>query len=1155
MAEVDEEQVENKQIESEQEQLENKQTEPEQESQSQLQENQNQPPSDNPSDTEDIGLFEGFSVGLKTNLTALAVKGAGVLYDKTKSKFADSNKILSQEDKDYMLSTIPEDERSSYEWCQTEEDFYSVTDRIIREKELDEKVDSMGFRGWLGYIAGSIVDPVAIAIAPSAWTAKAYQFLLKPLEWISPSLAKGIIGKAAASGITFGATHGSLKYAADPRTEATDAAAIAVADAALCIGFSVAGDKASYYINKYRKPLTDWFRLNCPVDTFFLRGKKIISSTGETIATQFSSNNLNPEIRINPFVAKLIKGYNPIIKGKFSQFKTINRATDLFYNHSIETSDKIVSAEQFYWTISNESSLFNVDLSKIAVKHKMKPDELARDVAIALRNDTQMLPPSVVEGKNLYLNLRDKLIDQCIQYGIFLEDPRFIPNDFSSIKGQLLMLPDEFQSLYRNGKWYASKGYFPRLYDLNAIDKNRIRFERIVSDSFQSALLMRRSNAEKFAGQITSNFLTQHKSGNTVLDPLAIAISGKNAQFMNKRIIPASDAILNDFLVSDVRSAINMQVGDVGKKLAFVKALDNAGMLDPIIEMVTSKYFPQDQMLLERFSKKNQVKVPSNYKEIINKILPELDVKMLRLINFAENNPNAPFSNPGDEELLRRAIINSIVNTTPNDIFKLQLANEFTAKQFAIRDSKTLSQSAKTKALNQLDKDLADSHKLLDYNQKIYWGTQQTSWYDPYLQKMYNTASAWNCMSQLGMVAVSSISDIALLQLHYGIKKTYRALSQSLLASAKKNIQIDKRAVIRNKEDAKRLGGALSESIENAMTRYLYDLQAQNNSVTPPSFIASATNTFSKVTGLSFVDDTIKRAAFTLFSSDVMRALEKNNTQQLNKWGFSSKTQELLKKELRHIEWDETGNAILNADKWTEEARDIFHAIAAGKTRTISIFPSKGDTPIWIQDTSLKYLVQYHQFASSLVTNFIVPAMNKQFPAKDTWTALVSFYALEVAAKYIKSILSGDPYELDDPRLYTSTLEDIPVIGSFAWMTLSAFDAIECYNNDLARNRKTKLLRPARSTFAYELGSKSPIVNAAMNSYDLFRIGLNKAYNPEQPLSEREWRIFKGLIPYNNTIFFNYILNSGIRRHVEKTGGKLRKTNKDFYEERKQKNY
>lgn len=1123
----------------------------EQEPPVQPQENQPQMTSEENPEKENIGFVEGFTTGIKTNLTALAVKGAGVLYDKAKSKLADSSRVLSQEDKEYLLSTIPEEEQSSYDWCQTEEDFYSVTERIMREKELDEKVDSMGFSGWLGYISGSILDPIALAIAPTAWTAKAYQFLLKPLEWISPAVAKGVIGKAAASGVTFGATHGTLKYAADPRTEATDAAAIAIADSALCIGFSVAGDKAAKYITKYRKPLADWFRLHCPIETYALKGKEIISSMGQTIATKLNASNISSEIKVNPMIANLIKGFNPIVKGKFSPFSSINRATDFFYNHSIESPNKIISAEQFYWTISNESSLFNADLTKIAVKHKMKPDELSRDIAIALRNDLQMLPPSVVEGKNLYLNLRDKFIDQCVQYGIFLEDPRFIPSDFPSIRGQLLMLPTELPDLFRDGRWYASKGYFPRLYDLKAIKENRGRFERIIADSFQTALFMRRKNAEEYAGQITSNFLSQYDTANAVLEPLAMAMSGKKSQFLNPRIIPASDAILNDFLVSDVRSAINMQIGDIGKKLAFVQALDHSGMLDPLVEMVTAKYFPQEKMLWEKFSKKNPIKVPGNYKEIIDKIIPELDVKMMRLLNFAENNPNAPFSNPGDQELLRRAIINSIVNTTPNDIFKLQLANEFTTKQFAIRESETLSKAAKTKALEQLDKELETGHKLLDYNQKIYWGTFNQAWYEPKLQKAYNSIAAFNCMRQLGMVTLSSLSDIALLQLQYGMKKTYRAFTQSIIARAKNNIKIDPRAVIRNKEDAKRLGGAISESLENGMTRFMYELQEQNNRVTPPAWITTASNKFSKLTGLALFDDTLKRAAFTLVSGDIMKAVEANNTQQLKKWGINDKALALFRSELRHVEWDETGNAILNAEKWSEEARDLFHTIAMGKVRTISIYPSKGDIPIWIQDTPVKYLLQYHQFKSSLFTNLITPLLNKQFPAPNVWTFLFTFYGIEVIANYMKSVLSGDPYDIKDPSLYASTLEGLPYIGGFMFMSSSVYDAIECYNRDQERGRKTKLMRPARATFGQEFASRFPVGSFLMDSYDIGRTLANKAYNPAHPISEREWRTMKGMVPFNNIIFLNGLGNHIIRRHVEKSGGKLRKTRKELYEERK----
>ena len=1125
---------------------------------------------DTTSDSQDPTILDSFMAGLSDNVTAHLYRGLqkGI---KITGNFFGSDDQLSDTEKEilkYQRSNGIKEEEEKYWWCETEADFNFVDDCIRKDKENLEIYENSGFGGTIAHFAGSAMDAAIIGLTfvpvPQIKLVGYFLALTKANKFFSQPFARGIIAKAAAQGFKFGLLHSAAEYMSRSYYQAKDAAALLVTDTILGAGFGWLGSKVQPLIKKMKPALLKFFQKDCAEETYAATTKGLTTTEGKLvikkedigeIATALEKgiseekNLLNKTFRIDSeiyepiktksikvsFIQKILK-INPVLEGSMSEWKTMRSATNFYYRNNIDTGIfKQISIEAFHDAYQNNLVNFNLEILNISKKYKINPEKLSKESAIALRDNLTLLTQDQTEAIAAYNSYKDSIYDDAFKSGVLLKDPRVLQPTMS-VPGKLLGADESYLVDAKKRLWRTSLGYFPRVYNLNYIRDHVVNFEDLIKDAFTAAYPKIPKAALAELQEEISYKLLSDASAKYYSMPHIGELSGMGIGALKQRIIPATDVVLEEFLLPDLSVGASTLTNDLAKKLAYVKGLKDYGIIDEFkLKILKNVDFNKEGELIFKDYKVGQNDSP--FEKLIASLSQKIPDAYRKIRKFSQNHPKHQFANLGSEMDIERAIVNSLVEQPGGEVFKALLHEEYRAARAALPQTKNIIKDRHT-----LLKKEQNAIKLIDYNEKMYWGDINKGSYDLLFQKAYNNVALWNVTTQLGQVVISSFSDLGIISLNYGIIPTFKNFVKALAKPFAK-----KSTVTINANDAKRFAGAISEASLNIQNRYHNDMVYSDRSTSPWEWLTKVGRGFSKFTLLDYWDDTAKRTVSTLFWSDFMEALEKNNYDFFRKNGVTLKVANLIKEEWqKHGQWNPVdNNAILNAHLWSEEAKLHLSAITLQKVRSISILPSKGDTPRFISETNLKYLMQYYNYSYSCLNNFIIPMLNNQYSNKEVISGLLSFMGLEYFSSYLKSHLAADGMEIDDPRLIRNTIESLPLIGTLFYIGESGVNAMKLLASDESssskkhKKRNNSFLRPARATFASEVASRSPVLAKMMNVYDATRITTDKAINPDKVLSEREWRIYKGLLFFNNAIGVNYALNTLIRDYVKSYGGRL----------------
>lgn len=260
-----------------------------------------------------------------------------------------------------------------------------------------------------------------------------------------------------------------------------------------------------------------------------------------------------------------------------------------------------------------------------------------------------------------------------------------------------------------------------------------------------------------------------------------------------------------------------------------------------------------------------------------------------------------------------------------------------------------------------LDKSRRRDVKNLEAFRDMVRGTYRAADEDSNWSKLTRAALTWNYIRLLGGVTLSSLPDAARLIGVHGVRATMR---QALPALAS-NLKAAKIA----RQDARDLG-VVAETVLQSRLASLADLQDPYRMGSAyERFLSNTSNLFTKATGLSMWNDTMKTIASVMTQNRMMKnALDwhgagKREQAYMAYLGIDEAMADRIAKEFRTHGVEEKGIYGANFSEWEDDmaARTWAAALAKDADRTI-ITKGVADTPLWMKSNWGKLIMQFKSF-------------------------------------------------------------------------------------------------------------------------------------------------------------------------------------------------
>lgn len=227
--------------------------------------------------------------------------------------------------------------------------------------------------------------------------------------------------------------------------------------------------------------------------------------------------------------------------------------------------------------------------------------------------------------------------------------------------------------------------------------------------------------------------------------------------------------------------------------------------------------------------------------------------------------------------------------------------------------------------------------------------------------KITRAAMTWNYMRLLGGVTISSLTDAARVIGVHGIRATMREGLPALVSGL--------RAAKISRGDARDLG-VVAESVLQSRLASLADL---NDPYAYGSrferYLSNASNAFTKATGLSWWNDTMKTVASVMTQNRMLRNAEnfanlgEREKAYMAYLGISEGTAERIAKQFQKHGLKENGIYGANVGAWDDVIAQRAYAAALAKDvdRTI-VTKGVADTPLWMKTNWGKLIMQFKSF-------------------------------------------------------------------------------------------------------------------------------------------------------------------------------------------------
>jgi hypothetical protein len=374
---------------------------------------------------------------------------------------------------------------------------------------------------------------------------------------------------------------------------------------------------------------------------------------------------------------------------------------------------------------------------------------------------------------------------------------------------------------------------------------------------------------------------------------------------------------------------------------------------------------------------------------------------------------------------------------------------------------------------------------------------------------------AHNFITSLGGMTVASIPDVGQTIARIGFKPFAKGLGKLALMPKSYNI---------SRKQAKRMGAGLDAALNNRAAS-LMTLEDNYSSVHRfDRNIDKAVRGFSKATGMTYWNSSLKQFAGTIYMDDLGSMIEKGLTKrQMTEMAAAGIDKDMWTR--IQAQWKEHGSVdegfrSPNVDDWTDaEARQALSGAVLKEVDTSVVTPGAGDLPLFSRSDVGKVISQFK--------TFIFTAHNRIFLAGtqrmgfDQFMGMMTMLSLGSAAYGMKEWAAGR-----EPNTNWETLvrEGLDKSGYFGY--LSDINALTEKATRGTLGLRAALGGEPLSRYASKSVIHDLLGPTAGKSGDyVTALGTVSALLTGGEISESDVKAMRRLIPYQNLIYIRRFLN------------------------------
>jgi hypothetical protein len=331
----------------------------------------------------------------------------------------------------------------------------------------------------------------------------------------------------------------------------------------------------------------------------------------------------------------------------------------------------------------------------------------------------------------------------------------------------------------------------------------------------------------------------------------------------------------------------------------------------------------------------------------------------------------------------------------------------------AIRKEYTdLRKQAKTDdARDKLNRAEARDIKNLEAFRDLIRGTYRAAEEGSEWSKLTRAALAWNYTRLLGGVVLTSVTDASRLIGVHGVRATMKEALPALVSNLK--------AARLSRQDARDLG-VIAETVLQSRLASLADLHdpyAQGSKF--DRFLSNTTNAFSKATGLSWWNDTMKTMASVMTQNRILRnaknysKADKRERAYMAFLGINEDMAQRIAVQFEKHGAEENGIFGANVSKWDDElARRAYGAALAKDVDRTIITKGVADTPLWMKTNWGRLIMQFKSFALASHQRTLIAGLQER--PQRLAEQMVFATAIGMMISYLKMIERGDTDRAED---------------------------------------------------------------------------------------------------------------------------------------------
>jgi hypothetical protein len=382
-------------------------------------------------------------------------------------------------------------------------------------------------------------------------------------------------------------------------------------------------------------------------------------------------------------------------------------------------------------------------------------------------------------------------------------------------------------------------------------------------------------------------------------------------------------------------------------------------------------------------------------------------------------------------------------------------------------------------------------------------------------------------LSKLGGVAISSIPDLARVVTVHGYGRVF--------GKGLKNVATNLKGIKLNVKEAQ-LAGNVLESVLNTRLATLAELTDPYGGGSKfERFLTNMSNSYSKVTGMTTWNDTMKGFTSVLTQQRVIDdsrkllsgKIKKKDRTYLAFLGIDEEIAKKITKQLDKYAEIEGNLTVANTEKWVDEtaARFFRNAINLDVDRTI-ITKNVGDTPIFMNTELGRTIGQFKSFTFASTQQALIAGLQQRDTA--ALQGLITAVGLGALVYNLKTIAAGKEPSSDPKKLIAEGLDRSGMLGiimeinnisekvSRGQVGINRLTGGEVMSRYASRNVLGSLIGPSAGT----IQDTTSIIGAISTG----------------EISQSDIRAFRRMTPYQNLFYTRWLFDRLEKSLNEKMG-------------------